>query len=76
MHGTVAICVPHVEHKTPHGYSVGDKAYLLLNKLLGKNAIDREGPYEVIDVFTNGTVAIRRGALIQTVSIRRLVPHF
>ena len=60
----------------PHEHSVGEKSCLLLNKLLGKNEIDREGPHEVIDVFANGTVATRRGAIIQTVSIRRLVPHF
>ena len=62
--------------RIPHKYSVGDKAYLLLKTLLGKNEVNREGLYEIIDVFTNGTVAIRRGAIVQTLNIRRLVPHF
>ena len=44
--------------------------------LLGKNEPDQEGPYEIIDVNANSTVAIRRGAIIQTVNIHRLVPHF
>ena len=47
-----------------------------LHKISKKYEIDREGQYEVIDAFTNGTVAIRRGAIIQTVSIRRLAPQF
>ena len=63
--------------RIPHEYSVGDRAYLLKDKLLAKNDIDREGPYEIMDVnITNGTVAIRRGPIVQTVNVRRLVPHF
>jgi hypothetical protein len=30
----------------------------------------------IVDVRTNGTVVIRRGPILQTVNIRRLVPHF
>ena len=59
-----------------HEYKIGDKAYLLKNVLVSKNALDREGPYDVIDINTNGAVAIRRGAIIQTVNIRHLLPHF
>ena len=56
------------KNRIPHVYKVGDLAYLLKDKLLAKNDIDREGPYEVIDVHTNGTVAIRRGPIVQTVN--------
>ena len=59
-----------------HVYTVGDRAYLMKDILLGKNEPDREGPYEIIDVNANSTVAIRRGAIIQTVNIYRLVLHF
>jgi len=62
--------------RIPHQYNVGDRVYLLTNLLQGKNDIDREGPYEIIDVHSNGTVAIRRGSIIQTVNIRRIVPLF
>ena len=50
--------------RLPHQCSVGDEACLLLNILLGKNEIDREGPHGIIDAFTNGTVAICRGDII------------
>jgi len=66
------------ENKTcvPHVYTVGDRAYLMKDILLGKNEPNRKGSYEIINVNTNGTVAISRGAIIQTVNIRHLVPHF
>ena len=65
------------KNRIPHIYKVGDLAYLSKDKLLAKNDIDREGPYEIMDVNnTNGTAAIRRGTIVQTVNIRRLIPHF
>ena len=64
------------QNRIPHVYNVGDLVYLMKDKLLVKNDINREGPYEIIDVNTNGTVAIRRGPILQTVNVRRLVPHF
>ena len=63
--------------RIPHAYSIGDRAYLMKDTLVGKNDIDREGPYEIIDIDTiNGTITIRRGAIIQTINIRRLVLYF
>ena len=32
------------------------------------------GPFEVTDVFTNGTVTIKKGATYEWVNIRRLIP--
>ena len=60
----------------PDKHKIGDKVHLLKNVLVRKNDLDREGPYDVIDVHTNGTVAIRRGAIVQTANIRRLLPYF
>ena len=36
----------------------------------------RAGPYRVTQVFTNGTVRIRRGAITETVNIRNVIPYF
>ena len=32
------------------------------------------GPFEVTDVFTNGTVTIKKGATYEWVNIRRFIP--
>ena len=34
------------------------------------------GPYEITQVFTNGTVCIQHGLVNEHVNIRRLEPHF
>ena len=59
--------------RIPYAYSVGDMAYLLKDILVSKNNIDCEGPYEIIDVGTNGTVNICHGPDIQTINVRCLV---
>ena len=64
------------DRRLSHQHSVGNKDYFLLKKSLGVYEIDREGLYEIIDAFENSTVAIRNRAIIQTVNIRHLVPHF
>ena len=35
----------------------------------------REGPYEIQGVYTNGVVKLKKGAVAQKVSIRRIVPY-
>jgi putative transposase len=66
------------ENKTrkDHEYKIGDKILLTDSRKRSKLAPPREGPYQVERVFTNGTLLIRRGAILERVNIRRVSPYF
>ena len=55
---------------------MGEKV-LIINR--SKNAAKlncpTEGPYEILKVYANGTVKIKRGAYDEIISIRRLQPY-
>ena len=50
--------------------------FYLKHTLLKKNDPYREGPHAIVDAYANGAVDIRRGAIVQPINVRRLVPHF
>ena len=62
------------ENKTrrEHEYQVGDKILLAKPGKLRKLTQPYERPYDVTRVFTNGTISIRKGVVIQHVNIRRV----
>ncbi len=62
--------------RLPHDYQPGDKVLLERPGIQRKLATPREGPYEVIRAYTNGTVRIQRGIVSQRVNIRRLTPYY
>ena len=55
------------ENKTrrEHEYQVGDKILLAKPGKLRKLTQPYEGPYDVTRVFTNGTISVRKGVVIQ-----------
>jgi len=55
-------------------YTVGEKV-LLERHDANKFEKPYLGPYRVEEVFTNGTVRIKRGKIIETVNIRRILPY-
>jgi hypothetical protein len=59
-----------------HEYKIGDKILLTDSRKRSKLAPPREGPYQVKRVFTNGTLLIQRGAILERVNIRRVSPYF
>jgi transposase InsO family protein len=59
-----------------HQYKVGDKVLLTKPGIVPKMSLPREGPYTVLEVYTNGTVRIQRGPVSTRVNIRRLRPFF
>ena len=59
-----------------HTYTVGDKVLLEKPGIIRKMSQPRTGPFEIIKVYTNGTVRIRRGNVTEQVNIRRLTPYF
>ena len=59
-----------------HTYSIRDKVSLTKPGILRKMSTPRQGPYKVEQVFTNGTIIIRRGPVSERVNIRRVQPYF
>jgi len=59
-----------------HQYKVGDKVLLAKPGIIPKLEHPRTGPYEITQVYTNGTVRIRRGILFERVNLRRLTPYY
>ena len=58
-----------------HEYKVGDKVLLTKPGILRKMLTPYSGPYEVQQIFTNGTLTIMKGAVIQRVNVRRVIPY-
>jgi hypothetical protein len=60
-----------------HTFKVGDRI-LLTDSRANRPKLDapRKGPFAVVQVFTNGTLRIRRGAVTERVNIRRVKPFF
>jgi len=63
------------KRRIPHAYKVGDQVSKRRPGILPKLRRKREGPFEVIAVFDNGTVRIRRGAVTERLNIRRIQPY-
>ena len=63
-----------------HTYQVGDLV-LIVEKgyeraRTGKLSSPTEGPYQILAVYDNGNVRIRRGNYDEDISIRRLCPYY
>jgi hypothetical protein len=59
-----------------HEYRVGEKVLLEKPGLISKLSAPRTGPYWITEAFTNGTVCIQRGVVIERViTMRRLTPY-
>merc|ERR1719232_1435098 len=59
-----------------HNYKLGD--LVLLTHGLGGTKMNslREGPYKIVKLGTQGSHLVRRGCILEPVSIRRLTPYF
>ena len=60
-------------HRIPHTYHQGDKV-LLAKGTEYKYEQPYSGPHTIENVFNNGTVRLRVGAVSSTVNIRRIEP--
>ena len=64
-------------NRIPHEYKVGDKVCKEYSRLRApKLAPLRDGPYIVRGVQTNGTLRIQKGAVTETVNVRRVKPYY
>ena len=65
--------------RVPFDYEVGQKALIIKatdGSHLPKPEDVHEGPFEVTQVYTNGTVRLQRGSVNERLNIRRLTPYF
>ena len=62
--------------RVQHDYKVGDRVYYETPGIIPKLDPPRTGPFEVTQIYTNGTVSIQRGAVSDRVNIRNISPCF
>jgi pyruvate kinase len=62
--------------RVKYDYKVNDLILLDQGTVQRKLVPKRDGPYQVIRVYSNGTLQIRKGIYVQRVSIRKCVPYF
>jgi hypothetical protein len=61
--------------RIPHQYRVGDKVLYRVDSLSKYSENPYDGPYEIVQVNTNGTVRLKMDAVTDTVNIRLLKPY-
>ena len=61
--------------RIPQNYWVGDKVLYRVEWVSKYNENPYDGPYKIVQVNTNGTVRLKRGAVTDTVNIRLLKPY-
>ena len=61
--------------RVDHDYAVGDKVLLTDKDVHRKLNCPTKGPYEITQVYTNGTVRVSKGAVNERVNIRRCTPY-
>ena len=57
-------------------YAIGNKILIAKDGVLHKAESNYEGPYEIIQVYTNGTVRIKRNKMTKILNIRRIITYF
>jgi hypothetical protein len=58
--------------RIPHNFRVGDKVLYRVKWVSKYNENPYEGPYKIVQVNTNGTVRLKKGAVTDTVNIQLL----
>ena len=57
--------------RVDHDYHIGDKVLVTDNDIHRKLNCPTKGPYNIIQVYTNGTVRVQKGAVTERINIRR-----
>ena len=61
--------------RVDHDYAVGDKVLITDKDIDRKLNCPTKGPYEVIQIYTNGTVRVKKGVVTERINIRRCTPY-
>ena len=62
--------------RASHDYKVDEYVYIVKDGQYRKLEGDKQGPFRITEVFTNGTVRLQKGVVNERLNIRRLTPHF
>ena len=66
--------------RTEYEYKVGEFAKIVhdVNTYMRPTKLSQpsEGPYEIVEIYANGTVKIQRGGYREILSITRIAPFF
>ena len=61
--------------RVDHDYHIGDKVLVTDRDIHRKLNCPTKGPYNIIQIYTNGMVRVQRGAVTQRINIRRCTPY-
>ena len=61
--------------RVDHDYAVGDNVLITNKDIDRKLNCPTKGPYEIIQVYTNGTVHVKKGVVTERINIRRCTPY-
>ena len=61
--------------RVDHDYHIGDKVLVTDQDIHRKLNCPTKGPYNIIQIYTNGTVRVQRGAVTERINIRRCIPY-
>ena len=59
-----------------HTSVIDEYVYILKDGQYRKLEGDKQGPFQITEVFSNGTVRLQKGVVSERLNIRRLTPHF
>ena len=62
--------------RAAHDYKVDEYVYILQDGQYHKLEGDKQGPFQITEVFTNGTLRLQKGVVNERLNIRWLTPHF
>ena len=65
--------------RSNHEYKIGDKILVVTktNERGGKlHDFEHKGPYEIVNVYENGTIKIKCNNFIEIIHIRRVKPFY
>ena len=58
-----------------HDYHIGDKVLDTDNDIHNKLSYSTKEPYNIIQVYINGTVRVQKGAVTEQINIHRCTPY-
>ena len=62
--------------RASYDYKVDGYAYIVRDGQYRKLEGDKQGPFRITEVFSNGTLRLQKGVVSERLNIRRLTPHF
>ena len=62
--------------RASHDYKVDEYVYIIRDGQYCKLEGDKQGPFQIREVFSNGTIQLQKGVVSERLNTHRLTPHF